>query len=234
MGDPPTGLSTGGQTGLIFRYKAWLPGARTEGADQTMREPRTLLQMAGAGAQPAPLDESVVVMIDCQREYVDGALPLTGVAAALAECAEVLALGRAAAAPILHVQHRGRPGGLFDPTSTAYEIAGPAAPRAGEGSLTKTLPNAFAGTDLKRLLDETGRKTVVFAGFMTHMCVSSTARAALDQGFASTIVAAACATRDLPDGAGGIARAQDLHRLVLAGLADRFAVVVPRAADLVA
>jgi hypothetical protein len=35
------------------------------------------------------------------------------------------------------------------------------------------------------------------------MCVSATVRSALDHGYASTVVAAACATRDLPDPLGG-------------------------------
>jgi hypothetical protein len=52
---------------------------------------------------------------------------------------------------------------------------------------------------------------------MTHMCVSSTARAALD--------ADSCGTRDLPDGAGGIIDADTLHKTALAELADRFAII---------
>ena len=34
---------------------------------------------------------------------------------------------------------------------------------------------------------------------MTNMCVSSTARAALDLGYKATVAADAAATRDLPD-----------------------------------
>ena len=39
--------------------------------------PRTLMQMAGAPSEPPPLGETALVLIDCQREYVDGALPST-------------------------------------------------------------------------------------------------------------------------------------------------------------
>ena len=42
-------------------------------------EPKTLLQMAGASSAPPPLSESTVVVIDAQREYTDGKLPLTNV-----------------------------------------------------------------------------------------------------------------------------------------------------------
>ena len=43
--------------------------------------PKTLLQMAGANPAPPPLSESTVVVIDAQREYTDGKLPLTNVRA---------------------------------------------------------------------------------------------------------------------------------------------------------
>ena len=57
------------------------------------------------------------------------------------------------------------------------------------------------------------------------MCLSATARAALDLGYRSTVVASAAATRDLPGFAGGVVAAEILHDAELAALADRFAVV---------
>ncbi len=113
-----------------------------------MSEAKTLLEMAGAPSVAPPLGQSALVMIDCQREYVDGKVPLVGVQAALAQCAEVLARARGARAPVIHVQHKGRAGGLFDPDTAAFRIADPAAPATGEPGLTKALPNAFAGTEL--------------------------------------------------------------------------------------
>jgi hypothetical protein len=44
----------------------------------TMR-PKTLLEIAGASPSPARLSDAVVVVIDAQHEYVDGALPLPGI-----------------------------------------------------------------------------------------------------------------------------------------------------------
>ena len=61
---------------------------------------------------------------------------------------------------------------------------------------------------------------------MTHMCVSSTARAAIDLGYRVTIDADASGTRDLPDGKGEIVKAETLHTISLAALADRFAIVI--------
>ena len=85
-------------------------------------------------------------------------------------------------------------------------------------------PNAFAGTDLAAELGAPGQSILV-AGFMTHMCVSSTVRAALDLGYPATVAADACATRDLPLIDGGVISAADLHAAELAALADRFAAI---------
>lgn len=187
---------------------------------------KTLLQLAGANLTPPSLAEATVVVIDAQREYVDGALPLPGVKPALDNIAALLSAARGAGAPIVHVQHKGRPGGLFDPEKTAFAFADEAEPRVGETVVEKGLPNGFAGTGLAEVLEQAGRKRLVLAGFMTHMCVSATARAALDLGYQTTVLADASATRDLPhaDGTGVIAAA-DLHRAELAALADRFSIV---------
>lgn len=97
---------------------------------------------------------------------------------------------------------------------------------AAEAVVTKALPNSFAGTDLHARLQATGRKELIIAGFMTHMCVSATTRAAMDLGYRNTVVAAATAPRSLPVPTGGVVPAAELQRTELAALADMFAVVV--------
>lgn len=197
-----------------------------------MHSPKTILQISGVTAEPASLSQAVVVIIDAQNEYVSGKLPLNGIDAALDGIAQLLKLARAAGAPVIHVVHRGRAGGLFDALGTTFQIHPKAAPAAGEKIIEKELPNAFAKTALHLALQATGRKSLVLAGFMTHMCVSATARAALDHAWRTTVVADAAATRDLPDPLGGEAiPAVVVHRVALAGLADRFATVA-RVADL--
>lgn len=187
---------------------------------------RTLLQLAGANLTPPSFTEATIVVIDAQREYVDGALPLPGVGAALGQIAALLSKARSAGAPIVHVQHKGRAGGLFDPATAAFAFADEAEPRTGETVVEKGLPNGFAGTGLSEVLEKAGRERLVLAGFMTHMCVSSTARAALDLGYQTTVLSDATATRDLPGpGGAGIIAAADLHTAELAALADRFSIV---------
>lgn len=197
-----------------------------------MSDPKTLLQLAGAEPAPASVGESVLLLIDCQREYVDGQLRLSGIDNALREIGRLLDRYRQAEAPIVHIIHRGQAGGLFDPDGPGGQVAPEAVPTIGEPIVEKTLPNGFAGTSLEKTLQEISRKKLIVAGFMTHMCVSSTVRAGIDLGYSSTVIDAATATRDLPLPGGGVVNAETVHRSSLAALADRFAAIASTAADL--
>ena len=196
-------------------------------------EPQTLLKMVGVKSEASHLSDSVVVIIDAQREYVDGKLRLDGIDASLKEASIMLERARKAGTPVIHVVHKGKPGGvLFNPDGPYFEIASAVAPKQDEPVVVKTLPNAFAGTKLEDLISKTGRKNLIVIGYMTHMCVSTTVRAALDKGYRTTVVAGATATRDLPDGSGGTVSAKDVQRANLAALADRFATVVQSAKEI--
>jgi nicotinamidase-related amidase len=91
------------------------------------------------------------------------------------------------------------------------------------------------GTDLEERLRAGSASNLLIAGFMTHMCVNSTARGAFNLGFAPTVVAGATATRALPlSGVGAESAAEvpapAVQLASLAALADLFAVVVPDSA----
>ena len=190
-----------------------------------MTAPKTLLELAGADLKPPRLRDSCLVLIDLQYEYLAGPIALPDGRAAIANAAKLLARARAAGTPIFHIAHKGRPGGLFDRSAERGAIVAELAPLPGEPVIEKGLPNAFAGTDLQAKLAATERKDIILAGLMTHMCVSSTARAALDLGYRITVDANSCATRDLPDGRGGSIAAATVHDVALAELSDRFAVI---------
>lgn len=193
-------------------------------------QPRTLLEMAGVRPAPARLSDAALIIIDAQNEYVDGLLALPDIGPALQAAAGLLHRARAAGTPIIHVAHRGPPGGAFAPDSRGAQIAEPVQPMGAERIVFKRLPNAFAGTDLLQVLQGLGRRAIILAGFMTHMCVESTARAAIDLGLTATVVAAATATRDLPDPlTGTLVPAAEVHRNALTAIADRFAAIAPDA-----
>jgi nicotinamidase-related amidase len=189
--------------------------------------PKTLLEMAGIANVPARLSEAVVVVIDAQHEYVDGALALPQVGPALMEIERLLARARDVAAPVIHIVHHGRAGGAFAPGSRGAEIAAQADPAPGEAVITKRLPNAFASTDLADRVAALKRPAILLVGFMTHMCVEATARSAVDLGLKATVIAGATATRDLPDPlTGATLPAAEVQRNALAAIGDRFAAIV--------
>ena len=106
--------------------------------------------------------------------------------------------------------------------------------QAGEPDVVKNYPSSFEKTNLDDLLKGFGVEEVTLAGCMTHVCVNSTARAAFNHGYRATVVGNATATRSLPNPAGGVVSAKDLHDASLAALHDIFAVVVPAADDVTA
>lgn len=193
-----------------------------------MTEPTTLRALAGLPLQPASLAESTLVLIDCQNTYTRGVMELEGVQAALEQAAILLDRARSAGIPVIHIQHDDGPDSLYDISGESGAIVPIVAPREGEHIVVKNYPNSFVQTDLDQHLKAIGAENLIIAGFMTHMCVNSTARGAFNLGYAPTVVAAATATRPLPgQGSATPVPATAVQAASLAALADLFAVVVP-------
>ncbi|KWX19914.1 isochorismatase [Mycolicibacterium wolinskyi] len=192
----------------------------------------TLRELASLPAAPARLADSTLVLIDCQNTYTQGTMELEGVQAALVEAAQLLDRARTAGIPIIHIQHSDGPGSLYDIEGESGAIVASVAPREGEPVVVKNFPNSFVQTDLQQRLQEVNASNLVLAGFMTHMCVNSTARGAFNLGYAPTVVAAATATRSLAGPDGEPVPASALQAASLAALSDLFAVVVPQTVDI--
>jgi nicotinamidase-related amidase len=184
---------------------------------------RSLLQLP---TEPEPLSKSALILIDCQNTYREGIMQLEGVEAALKECAALLRRARDCGAPVIHIQHEAGAGTPYDTNAPIGRIADVVAPRAGETVITKAYPSSFEKTNLDAELKRLGVADLVVAGFMTHVCVNSTSRAAFNHGYRPTVVASATATRSLPNPLGGELSAQQVHDGALTALADMFAIVV--------
>ncbi|MCJ2007438.1 cysteine hydrolase [Methylobacterium sp. WL30] len=197
-----------------------------------MTDLKTLRGLSGLGAEPAGLAGSALLMIDLQNTYLDGVMRLENVEPAIAEARGLLARARGAGIPIIHVRHDAGPGSPYDLTAPIGQFADPVAPEGDEAIVTKAYPSAFVGTDLEARLKALGVTDLIVAGFMTHMCVNSTARAAFSLGFKPTVVASTTATRDLPAPDGSVVAAAAVQAASLAALADLFAVVAPRVSDI--
>ena len=195
-----------------------------------MSDLRTLRALAGLPLDPPSLAESTLILVDCQNTYTQGVMELEGVQAALDETAVLLDRARSADIPIVHIQHDDGPGSLYDITGESGAIVSRVAPRESEPVVVKNYPNSFVNTGLDQQLKSVGAQNLIIAGFMTHMCINSTARGAFNLGYAPTVVAAATATRSLPGVDGASIPAASLHAASLAALKDLFAVVVADAA----
>ncbi len=197
-----------------------------------MSQLATLFQLTGSEHAAAQWQDAVLVIIDAQNEYRMGDMQLPDVEPATLQIQQLLTTARAQGTPVAHIRHIGVPGYLFDPEGPRGQIFDELTPIAGEAVIDKPLPNAFAHSSLQEFVQSSGRTDLIVCGFMTHMCVSATVRAAKDLGYQSTVVAAACATRPLPGLESGQFDAKALHEMELVALADFFACVVKDAAVL--
>src|SRR5690606_2216208 len=99
--------------------------------------------------------------------------------------------------PVIHIQHDAGPGSPYDITDRSGGFIEEVAPQDGEQVIIKNFPNAFLQTTLDETLRRLGVEHIVLAGFMTHMCINSTAHGGFNHGYQPTVVAAATATRAL-------------------------------------
>ncbi|HEU4844168.1 MAG TPA: isochorismatase family protein [Burkholderiaceae bacterium] len=192
-----------------------------------------------AGAQPVQqLDASstAVLLIDFQNEYYSGRVPIPDGLPALRNASRLAALADAHGMAVFHIQHVNGPAApVFAAGSVMAEIHPALAVRPRHVVVRKDRVSSFAGTDLHAQLQARGIRTLIVAGLMTHMCVSTATRDARQFGAQSynvLVAADACASRDIDGWNGGVTRHQDLHHATLTALSDNFAEVLPVAAIL--
>ena len=167
------------------------------------------------------------IVVDLQNEYLPtGSLPLVGIAEAVATAARVIEAARASGEPVIYMRHEGAADSpIFTPGTENVEIIPLVQPQDQEHIIVKHFPNSFRETGLQALLEEQGITDLVIIGAMSHICIDATARAAVDLGYAVTVVADACATRDL-EFEGRTVPAADVHAAFMAALAFAYAKVV--------
>ena len=193
---------------------------------------QTLREVTGMGFDYAGLKNSALIMVDCQNTYRRGVMQLTNVEPAIIEAQKLLQMARDLKVPVIHIQHDAGVGTPYDVTAEIGAISAEVAPKNGEAVVVKNYPNSFWQTNLEAQLKALGIENVVLAGFMTHVCINSTARGAFNLGFKPTVVASACATRSLVGANGKTIDAQVMHDSALAAVRDLFAVVVDDVAGL--
>lgn len=192
----------------------------------------TLRELLGLSLKPSALSESALVLIDCQNTYRKGLMQLTNVELAIMEVKKLLSHARAIKVPVLHIQHDAGPGSPYDTSAEIGKICDEVAPINGEIIITKNYPNSFIQTTLDAELKKIGRSNIVIAGFMTHMCINSTAHGGFNLGYNVSVVASATATRSLESTNGKVLTAEEVQDAAIASTRDLYASIANFAEDI--
>jgi len=166
------------------------------------------------------MKNTALIIIDIQNDYFPGgAFTLKDPELATENAAQLLGMFRERELPVVHIQHENLNPELpfMLPGSKGQCIHSNVQPVTTEQSFIKHYPNAFWNTDLEQHLKSNGITRLVIVGMMTHMCVSSTTRAAMERGFETIVIQDACATRAL-EFEGVEIPAETVHRTSLAEL----------------
>ncbi|MCG2575561.1 cysteine hydrolase [Dechloromonas sp. XY25] len=174
-----------------------------------------------------PNPRRALIVIDVQNEYVTGQLPIEypDINLSLANIGRAMDAARAAGIPVVVVQNSAPAGSpVFAKGSVGWELHAVVSERPHEHHVEKTLPSAFAGTDLAAWLKRNEVDTITIVGYMTHNCDDSTVRDALHAGLAVDFLADAAGS--LPyDNRAGHATAEEIHRIFTVVMHSRFAAV---------
>lgn len=136
---------------------------------------------------------TALIVIDVQNGVVEGAYRRDAV---VANIAELVDKARAAAVPVVWVQHSDA---QLARGSEAWQFV-PELSRAGHETLVhKSYGDSFEGTDLEDALAAAGVGRLVVAGAQTDECIRSTIHGAFVRGYDVTLVADAHTTEDLSD-----------------------------------
>ncbi|KAJ8096594.1 Isochorismatase-like protein [Lipomyces tetrasporus] len=179
-------------------------------------------EVIGVSPSTATTKDSVLVIIDAQNEYATGHLETKNVDSTRRTISSLLQKYRDADGDIVHIVHKTAPGApVFTPDTELAKVFSELEPNAREKVVEKQFPGSFTGTNLGAIIKDTGKNKLVLTGYMAHVCVSTTARQAAEQGYDVLIVADAVGDRDIPG-----AEAELVVKITLAELGDAFATIV--------
>ena len=171
--------------------------------------------------------KEALIIIDVQNDYFPGGTcELYHPYEAEKVIQKLISESRRISRPIVYIQHFNEPDDYFFLEGTkGAAISNRIAPKPEDKVIVKHYPNSFLETDLDAYLKEIGVDKLIVCGMMTHMCVDTTVRAAMDYGYEITIVADACATMDLVYN-GEIIPAERVQKTFLAALEGVFANIM--------
>ncbi|MGW5735122.1 MULTISPECIES: isochorismatase family protein [Streptomyces] len=173
-----------------------------------------------------------LIVVDMQTAFVTGDTAVPDAARVLDRTTDLITRARAAGALVVQLQNDGGPGADDEPGTPGWEIYLPVDHDRGEVVVRKTVDDGFEGTRLRELLTEAGVSDLALCGVMSEMCVSATARTALELDFRVVLPHDAHATQDIPaaEGISDMVPAAMVSRVAEWALGDEVEIVA-RARD---
>lgn len=177
-----------------------------------------------------------LVVIDVQQEYDPGVFPGAGLPithpsldVSTANIAAAMDAATAAGLPVVVVQHTDAPDeAVFAEGSDGWKLHPFVEDRPRDHLVRKAYPGSFTGTDLEEWLRANDIATLTIVGYMTQLCVDTTARQAAHLGFGVEVLSDATGTLPLAVGTETV-EAHALHAAVLVALGSAFASVATTA-----
>ncbi|WP_044304154.1 cysteine hydrolase family protein [Rhodopirellula sallentina] len=157
-----------------------------------------------------------LLVIDVQREYFEGALPVSYPDGHLQRILEVMDEAAKAKVPTAVIRHH-QPdpdSPMFRLNSDMWQLHSEVENRPRDILIDKQLPGSFTGTDLDQWLKSVNADTVCITGYMTQMCCDTTARQAFHRGYKVEFLSDATGTLDVENEA-GTAKAEELQNSIL-------------------
>ncbi|EDT42410.1 cysteine hydrolase family protein [Burkholderia ambifaria] len=196
--------------------------------------------MAGAESQPTiraifghrPPDRldaktTAFVIIDFQKEFFSGRLPIPDGRMAMKNARRLLHLASVRHMPVFFVRQ------IAPVDSAVFAVNGENVkfqpgikPRRQDTLLQKSTVSVFASTDLDKRLKAAHIRTIVIAGLTTHASVASAARDAGPLGYHVIVASDASATRSITRANGETIDKDTLQRAALAEIEDSFGNVM--------
>lgn len=166
-----------------------------------------------------------LLIVDVQVGFVTGSGAVPGAEPLVACVAGLLAQARRAGSLVVHLQNDGPPGAIDEPGAPGWPLY--LTPQPDEPVIRKAYDDGFRDTGLGRVLAGRGVGRLAIAGLLSEMCVSATARAALDRGLEVVVPHDAHATYDIPPtpGLGPAVPAGIVARVAEWALGDRVELV---------
>ena len=159
-----------------------------------------------------------LLVIDVQREYFDGALPISHPIGHLESILEVMDDAIRNSVPTAVIRHH-QPdpqSPIFRLNSEMWQLHPEVDQRPRSILIEKQLPGSFSGTGLESWLREMGADTVSIVGYMTHICCDTTARQAFHRGFRVEFLRDATGTLAIENTAGKVTAEQMQQSILVA------------------